>query len=128
MLLVHFLVRFHNKASKKFIDGTHEEMAKYFSLPREISDRFLGFFCVPTHDKGRAGFATTKQLKDKRVVYTLVMYLMAHGREMKVGSIEQICEDMKLEVKEAMNLYREAGCTCVKNKAGMVRVSFEGST
>lgn len=125
MLLVHYLVRFHNRASKKFMDGSQEEMAKYLGLPREVSDRFLSLFCAPTHDKGRSGFATTKQLKDRRVVYTLVMFLLAHGRDMKVGSIDKLCQDMRLEVKDAMNLYREAGCTCIKSKAGMVSVSLK---
>lgn len=126
MLLVHYLVRFHNRVSKKFMAGSEEEMAKFLGLPREVSDRFLALFCAPSHDKGRSGFATTKQLKDRRVVYTLVMFLLAHGKDMKVGCIVNLCEDMQLEVKEAMTLYREAGCTCVKNiKAGMVSVSLK---
>lgn len=125
VLLVNYLVKFHNRAAKKFMDGSQEEMAKYLGLPKDISDRFLALFCAPTHDRGRAGFATSKQLKDRRVIYTLIMYLLAHGKDMKVGSIEKICEDMRLEIKDAINLYREAGCTCIKNKAGMVSVSLK---
>ena len=125
IVLVNYLINFHNRLSKKFIDGSNEEMAKYLRLPREVSDRFLTLFCTPTHDRGRAGFATSKQSKDRRVVYTLIMYLLANGKDMKVGSIQQLCDDMRLEQKEAMNLYREAGCTCVKNRAGMVSVSLK---
>lgn len=124
-VLVNHLVKFHNRATKKFMDGSNEEMSKYLGLPREVSDRFLALFCAPTHDRGRAGFATSKQLKDRRVVYTLIMYLLAHGKDMKIGSIEKICEDMRLEVKDAMNLYREAGCTCIKNSTGIVSVSLK---
>jgi len=122
--LVNYLVKFHNRASKKFMDGTSEDMVKYLGLPKSVSDRFLELFCVASHDRGRAGYSTTKNLKDRRVVYTLVMYLLAHGKEMKVGSIEKLCLDMSMETKEAINLYREAGCKCVKGKTGMVSVSL----
>ena len=93
-----------------FLEGSNEEVAKYLGLPREVSDRFLLLFYTPSFDHGRSGFATSKQLKDRCVVYTLVMYLLAHGKKMKVGSIEKLCEDMMIETKEAMSLYREAGC------------------
>ena len=122
--LVNHLVKFHNRASKKFMDGTSEDMVKYLGLPKSVSDRFLELFCVASHDRGRAGYSTTKNLKDRRVVYTLVMYLLAHGKEMKVGSIEKLCLDMSMETKEAINLYREAGCKCVKGKTGTVSVSL----
>lgn len=122
--LVNHLVNFHNKASKKFIQGTVDEIVKYLGLPRAVADRFLEVFCVASFDRGRAGFAVTKQLKDRRVVYALIMYLLAHGKEMKVGSIDELCQDMSIETKDAMNLYREAGCKCVKGKTGAVSVSL----
>mmetsp|Transcript_3044 Transcript_3044/g.4438 ORF Transcript_3044/g.4438 Transcript_3044/m.4438 type:complete len:604 (+) Transcript_3044:147-1958(+) len=125
IVLVNYLVRFHNKASKKFMAGSEDEMQKFLGLPQEVTEKFLGLFCVPTYENGRAGFAISKQLKDRRVVYTLIMYLMAHGKDMKVGSIEKICDDLRLETKDAMSFYREAGCTCVKNKVGMVSVSLK---
>jgi hypothetical protein len=124
IILVNHLVKFHNKASKKFIDGNQEDVAKAFGLPRSISDRFLELFSTPSFDRGNAGFAISKQHKDKRVLFTLVMYLLAHGKEMKCGSIDQLCKDMKLETKDAVLLFREAGCKCVKNKVGMVSVSL----
>lgn len=99
-------------------------MSKYLGLPKAVSDRFLELFCVASYDRGRAGYATTKHLKDRRVIYTLVMYLLAHGKEMKVGSIEKLCLDMSMETKEATALYREAGCKCVKGKTGMISVSL----
>jgi hypothetical protein len=106
------------------MDGTPEELTKYLGLPQAVAARFLELFCVSTFDRGRAGYATTKNLKDRRVVFTLVMYLLAHGKEMKVGSIDKLCLDMSIETKEAMSLYREAGCKCVKGKSGMVSVSL----
>jgi len=124
MCLVNHLVKFHNRASKKFMDGQPEEMAKYLGLPKAVTERFLELFCVASYDRGRAGYATTKQLKDRRVIYTLVMYLLAHGKEMKAGSIDQLCLDMSMETKDAISLYREAGCKCVKGKSGMVSVSL----
>ena len=124
IVLVNHLVKFHTRGTKAFMDGTPEEMTKYLGLPKAVSDRFLELFCVASYDRGRAGYATTKQLKDRRVIYTLVMYLLAHGKEMKVGSIDKLCLDMSMETKDAMNLYREAGCKCVKGKSGMVSVSL----
>lgn len=122
--LVNYLIKFNNKASKKFMDGTPEELTKFLGLPKCISDRFLELFCAASYDRGRAGYATTKQLKDKRVIYTLVMYLLAHGKEMKAGSIEQLCLDMKLETRDAVSFYREAGCKCVKGKSGHTSISL----
>lgn len=122
--LVNHLVKFHNKASKKFMEGNTEDLAKKLQLPAPVAVRFLELFSVPSYDRGRSGYATSKQLKDKRLVYTLVMFLLAHGKEMKAGSIDDLCKDLSIEVKEAVNLYREAGCKCVKSKSGMVSVSL----
>lgn len=124
ILLVNHLLRFHNKASKSFVDGNQEELSKMFGLPKPISDRFLELFSTPSNDRGKAGFAISKQHKDKRVVFTLVMYLLAHGKEMKCGSIDQLCKDMRVEIKDAILLYREAGCKCTKDKSGMTSVSL----
>jgi hypothetical protein len=122
--LVNHLINFHNKTNKKFIAGSVDEIVKFLGVPKALGDRFLELFCVASFDRGRAGFAITKQLKDRRVIYTLVMYLLAHGKEMKAGSIDQICMDMSIETKDAMTLYREAGCNCVRGKTGMVSVSL----
>jgi hypothetical protein len=125
ILLVEHLIRFHNRASKSFLDGSLEDISKYLNLPFDVANRFLTLFCVPAHDRGRAGFATSKQLKDKRVVYTLVMYLLAHGKEMKIGSVKEICDDLRLPIKDCMMLYKEAGCKCVKSKDGTVSVKLQ---
>lgn len=124
ILFVNHLLRFHNKASKKFIEGNLEEVAAIFGLPKPISDRFVELFSTPSNDRGNAGYAISKQHKDKRVLFTLVMYLLAHGKDMKCGSIDQLCKDMRVELKDAILLYREAGCKCVKNKSGMTSVSL----
>ena len=123
IVLVNYLVRFHIRATEMFLEGSYEEVAEYLDLPREISDRFLFLFYTPSSDHGKAGFTTTEQLKDRRVVYTLVMYLLAHGKEMKVRSIEKLCEDMIIDTKDAMSLYREAGCICIKKHVISVRLS-----
>eukprot|EP00567_Pseudictyota_dubia_P005829 CAMPEP_0197451764 /NCGR_PEP_ID=MMETSP1175-20131217/30050_1 /TAXON_ID=1003142 /ORGANISM="Triceratium dubium, Strain CCMP147" /LENGTH=43 /DNA_ID= /DNA_START= /DNA_END= /DNA_ORIENTATION= len=36
---------------------------------------------------GGPNFVTTKALRDKRLVHMLLLYLMAHGRKMKVPAI-----------------------------------------
>jgi len=44
---------------------------------------------------------------------------------MKVGCINALCEDLKLDRKDAMNFFREAGFKCIKDsKTKMISVSL----
>lgn len=124
IVLLNHLINFHNKCTKTFLSGSSEELAKYLGLPFDVCNRFLDQFTTPMHDGSTAGYAITKQLKDRRIVHILILYLLAHGREMKVGSINKVCEDIKLELKDAANFVREAGCKCTKGITGLLSVSL----
>jgi len=141
VILANQLLIFHNKFTKTFVPAAtadHEYierggdaaatpailMAKYIGLPVEVCTTFLNIYTTPSHDRGKAGYAVTKQLKDKRVLHILVMYLLAHGRGMKVASIEALCDDLRIGLKEAGSLYRMAGCRVKKGKGGLTSVSL----
>jgi hypothetical protein len=104
--------------------GSSGDMVKHLKIPADICNRFLELFSSPTQYQGSSGYAFTKQLKDKRVIYILILYLLAHGKDMKLPSINKLCEDIKLELREAMNFVREAGCKCAKDKNGSLSVSL----
>jgi len=141
VVLVNQLLIFHTKFNKTFVpEATVSDeyierggdpsaspallMAKYIGLPVDACTTFLALYTTPSHDRGKAGYAVTKQLKDKRVLHILVMYLLAHGRGMKVASIESLCDDLRIGVKEAGSLYRMAGCKMKKGKGGSTSVSL----
>eukprot|EP00560_Eucampia_antarctica_P002371 CAMPEP_0197834994 /NCGR_PEP_ID=MMETSP1437-20131217/24396_1 /TAXON_ID=49252 ORGANISM="Eucampia antarctica, Strain CCMP1452" /NCGR_SAMPLE_ID=MMETSP1437 /ASSEMBLY_ACC=CAM_ASM_001096 /LENGTH=525 /DNA_ID=CAMNT_0043440095 /DNA_START=34 /DNA_END=1611 /DNA_ORIENTATION=+ len=122
--LLNFLIAFHNKCFKLFLAGTEEQIAKSAGIPSTICSRFLTMFAVPSEERGREGFSITKQLKDKRTIHLLILYLLAHGKLMKVGSINTLCQDIKLEVTEAARLLVQAGCKCKKSTTGMISTSL----
>ena len=124
LVFLNHLINFHNKCIKTFVKGTAAELAKFIKMPPDICNRFLELFAAPTQDQGSSGFAFTKQLKDKRVVHILILYLLAHGRDMKVASVNKLCDDIKLEIRDAITLGREAGCKCIKDKSGILSISL----
>ena len=124
IVFLNHLLNFHTKSSKAFMKGTVEEIAKAMKIPHDICNRFLELFSVPTQHQGSSSYTVTKQLKDKCIVHILILYLIAHGREMKVASVNKLCDDIKLEIREAITIVREAGCKCAKDKSGYVSVSL----
>ena len=121
ILLLRHVMKFHACANKRqFISGTNEEAAKFFGIPKEVADRLLEIFATPMEHcaDGRTGFAFTKQLKDKRTVHALLLYMMAHGETMMVSSMQPFLNDMELNLKLASKLLIEAGCTVRKNAEG----------
>ena len=118
-VLLNALMKFHQNCKKNYYWGTTEELAKKFAISKEMAPRFLELFATPTDERGREGFSFTKQLKDKRIVHLLILYLLAHGRNMKVPAIDVFCEDLQIELNVAGALLREAGCEVKKGKSGM---------
>jgi len=117
-VLLNQLMKFHQNANKNFFYGTPEELAKKFAISNDLAPRFLELFATPSNDRGKDGYSITRPLKDKRLIHILIVYLIAHGREMMVGSIDAFCEDLQCEVSTASMLLREAGCAVKKSKAG----------
>ena len=112
-ILLNHMIHFQRRvANRKFIRGTTEEVAQFMKLPIEIATRFLELFTTfVTDDRGQEGFASSKQTRDKLLVHIFLMYLMANGRSMKAGNIKPVASDVKIELSEAANLLRAAGCT-----------------
>jgi len=117
ILLLRYLIAFHNRCFKQFLGGTEEQIAKFVSIPEVICSRFLELFGSPTSEQGRDGFSITKQLKDKRTIHLLILYVLSHGKSMKVGSINSLCQDIKMEVTEAARLLVQAGFKCKKSSS-----------
>lgn len=118
ILLLRHVMKLHSYANKRqFHQGTAEEVAKFLGIPKEVSDRLLTIFATPMEHSisGKAGFAFTKQLKDKRTVHALLLYMMAHGDSMMVSSMKLFLSDMELNLNLASKLLNEAGCTVKKN-------------
>mmetsp|Transcript_6672 Transcript_6672/g.9535 ORF Transcript_6672/g.9535 Transcript_6672/m.9535 type:complete len:188 (+) Transcript_6672:220-783(+) len=117
-VLLNHLIKFYNEIARKdFVRGPDQEVAKFFRLSTEVCSAFLENFTTPMTNKGGIeGFKASKQNKDKCLVHVLLLYMMAHGRSMSVGNIRPVADDVKLELKDAGNLLRAAGCTVTTKK------------
>mmetsp|Transcript_30623 Transcript_30623/g.46990 ORF Transcript_30623/g.46990 Transcript_30623/m.46990 type:complete len:460 (-) Transcript_30623:58-1437(-) len=117
-VLLNHLIKFHNEIARKdFVRGPDQEVAKFFRLSTEVCSAFLENFTTSMTNKGGIeGFKASKQNKDKCLVHVLLLYMMAHGRSMSVGNIRPVADDVKLELKDAGNLLRAAGCTVTTKK------------
>lgn len=125
ILLLRYLTQFHNRCFKLFLSGTEQQIAKSVGIPDVVCSRFLSLFATPTNERGRDGFSITKQLKDKRTIHLLILYVLSHGKAMKVGSINSLCQDIKLEVTDAARLLLQAGFKCKKNSSnGIISTSL----
>lgn len=113
--LLNHMIHFH-RCNRSFLKGSVEEISQQMRLPLEITTRYLDLFATPITDErtGQSGYASSKQNKDKCGVHILLLYMMAQGRTMKVGNIKPVADDVKIELGEAANLLRNAGCK-VKN-------------
>lgn len=73
----------------------------------------------------RSVYCMNKTLMNKLLVHILLLYIIANGREMKVGDIRPLVKSLKLEISSAANLLRQAGCQINKKSNGMVAVSLK---
>lgn len=118
-ILLNHAITFHVRKSSS-LRGQAEYIARDLNQPVEVTRRLLELFTTTVSGGERAAkYVTSKQNRDKLCVHVLVLYLIAHGRTMKVGSIKPIVSDMKMEMSEAANLLREAGCTIQRAKDTM---------
>jgi hypothetical protein len=115
-VLLNHLIKFHEKTSKSQVSGTVEEVASFMHLPNDVCARFLELFAASLPGT-RPGFGISRQQRDKRIISILILYVLAHGRDMKVGSINGIVKELKMELKEAATILREAGFTIKKKSA-----------
>jgi hypothetical protein len=117
-ILLNHCITFH-LSGRNMLRGDAKSIGRDLSLPTDVAARLLELFTTSLGAGGRdSKYARSKQSKDKCMVYMLLLYMMAHGRSMKIGSIKPIVDDCKMELVEASNLLREAGCTVVRQGAG----------
>jgi hypothetical protein len=125
-ILLNHLIHFYRRTgSKRTLRGTAEEVAQFLKFPIEIATRFLDLFTTSTtDDRGQEGHACSKQTRDKCLVHIFLLYLMAHGSEMKASNILPLAKDVKIEPAEAATLLREAGCTVKSRGADVVSAAL----
>ena len=107
---------FHKHATKPLGQKDASDLAKAMNMPEYACARLLELFAVP---RPGGGHAVTKQLKDKRCAYMLVLYVLAAGGEdVKVSDVAPFAADMKLEAGKAGEMLRQAGFIVKKGKGG----------
>jgi hypothetical protein len=110
------LMRFHHKINqKKRIFGDPNECIAQTRSPPEVGARLLELFMSPLEGTSDEGYSCSRHHMDKLHAYILVLYAIASGNEIKAPSVNQLCKDLKLDEKQAMAVYREAGFTVKKN-------------
>jgi hypothetical protein len=112
-ILMNHMMHFANRTGRnRLLRGNAMEISEMMKFPIEIGARFLDLFTTPTTgERGEQGFACSKQTSDKCLVHIFLLNLMAHGHEMKAENLVQVARDVKIEVSDAVNLMRAAGCT-----------------
>ena len=125
LVLLNHMLRFY----KKFAHVAYNSHGKQFrgkgsdhvigvsrctGVPHEICDRFLDCFAGTAGERG--GYVVTKQRIDSLLVHILILYVIVHGREMKISDIMDVCDDIKVDAKKSVDLLKEAGFTCVPKK------------
>lgn len=124
-ILLNSLLTFQFKR-KTIMRGTAEQVARKIKISKELCQRFLELFTSPL-EKG--GFGTSKEEKAKCLLFILILFIIAQGREMKVNTIKPIAEACKMELIQAAISLREAGFTVQSNGMGAalkVPLTFPG--
>jgi hypothetical protein len=123
-ILLNHMIHFQRR-NRNITRGSTEEVAHFMKLPLEVCTRFLEIFTTPIKDdRGKDGYASSKSNRDKCLVHILLLYLMAHGRSMKTGNLKPIADDVKIELDQAANLLRAAGCTVKSGKNHVMSVAL----
>jgi len=118
--------------------GTHRDISHKLKLPELCTPRLLELFTscasgdISNNGLNMETYTITKQLRDKRLVYILILYLMAASdvcggddtaTTMKISSIRPFLLDLTSDLKEATLLLNEAGC---KTKYVRIREGSHG--
>ena len=122
-VVLNYLIIFHNKCFRNMLPAT-EDVSKHVGIPRVICDKFVELFAIQSFDRDRPVYRIPKQLKDKRIIYILILYILAHGKAMKVSTINTLCQDIKLDTTDAARLLVQGGFKCSKDKRGNIGSSL----
>lgn len=121
-ILLNHMISFHN-FNRQRVSGTDEEIARLYRLPNEVAKRFFQLFATEMPSGTAPSYAISKSQRAKCCLYTLILFVIAHGRSMKIGSIKPVVDDLKMEMNQATNFLRGAGFT-IKKAGGKVSVSL----
>lgn len=87
----------------------------YFGIPVEVGSRFVELFTTSVPGAaGKMSHAMSKQDRDRIIVHALLLYMMAHGKNMKIPNLKPIAEDLKVPVNDCAQMLRLAGCQVSK--------------
>ena len=121
ILLNHFLHLYMQMNRKRFIPGMEGsergDRPRFFGVPVDVGRKWLEMFTTPAvGNDGQMGHCMSKANKDCCCVHMFLLYLIAEGGGKKVSSdnIQPLADDLNMDVKEASNLLRLAGCTVAR--------------
>ena len=117
---------------KRFISAPPDNRSRYGGIPIAIVKSFLDQFATPTgptaintndhnHRKNQQqefGYCMSKANKDKCQVYMFLLFLLAESNaknSVQSDHFKSLADDLRLDVKEATHLLRQAGCTVQRN-------------
>lgn len=149
ILLLHYILNFYKFFSRSkhntVSNITVEKIAARIRLPYDVAPRLLHLFTTRVHENHTSAPPTPSQNPDsqqqqqhqtsgsytmdkphlnKCLAHILLLYIMAHGKEMKVGSINGLVHTLQIELSVANNLLRQSGCTVTKKVGGTIAVSL----
>jgi hypothetical protein len=106
---LYFTCKLQNRLRRGTIEGnTLEDCITKIFVPHEVGMRLFELFMSPSDAVG-GGYVASNQQQSKLHAHTFILYAIASGRDMKIQSINQLCADIKLDVKVASSVVREAG-------------------
>jgi DNA-directed RNA polymerase I subunit RPA49 len=115
-LLNHWTALYRKLGSKRNFPGPSGDMRRYLGVPTDVAQRFISMFAtVITSEDDRGTFVMSKANKDRCCLHLLLLYLMVDGKnDMKSDSIPTFAAEIKMDMKEASQLLRLAGCSVYK--------------
>ncbi|KAL9189491.1 hypothetical protein ACHAXT_009166 [Thalassiosira profunda] len=127
--LLYLMWKFRDRVTKRrMIQGeTLADCVRAVHVPYEVGARLFELFTshMEGTDGGEGGYQASKLQKDKLTMFVLILYVIAAGgRDMKASSLNQLCKDLKLDVKDASMMLREAGFVVKKSGVGDIGVSL----
>jgi hypothetical protein len=125
LTLLRHMVRFHDMITRPFHAGTSDDLSKIMNVPKEVASRLFDLFAEPMGRNGRPGFVWNKQHKDSRHVHMLILFMMGHGKEMVLSSINEFASELQsMDVFTASMYLTQAGCTTKKGTDGSLSATL----
>jgi len=85
-------------------------------LPHDVGYKLFETFGTAMQGD-REGYQVSKPKRDSLLVQILILYVMAHGKRMKVSNLGPIFKDLNIRAKEGVERLRQAGFECKKSNS-----------